>query len=152
MDKELIEKYNLSEEAVSELDKAIQSESDKVRTEYSQKLKVANEELEKLKPHEPTEQEVELQKAKSELNQMKLEKSLISAGIDSSFAQYLKSDIDTDALSESFKGLVTTKQPDFKPNNRGGVGVSKEDFKKMNYDEKAKLYQENPTLYTELSN
>jgi hypothetical protein len=152
MNKELIEKYNLNEEAVSEIDKAIQSESDKVRTEYSQKLKVANEELEKLKPHEPTESEVELAKTKSELNQIKLEKSLIAAGIDSNFAKYLKSDIDIDALSESFKGLVTTKQPNFKPNNRGGVGVTKEDFRKMGYDEKAKLYNENPTLYTELSN
>lgn len=45
-----IEELNLSEEQLALVNKYVQSETDKVRTDYSKKLKDANDEIAKYKP------------------------------------------------------------------------------------------------------
>ena len=68
MFEDLKEKYQLNDECIGEIEKVVQSETDKVRTKYSKELK----DLEQYKPKEKTEQEIEFEQAKAELPNRKL--------------------------------------------------------------------------------
>lgn len=146
MFEQIKEKYGLSDECLGELDKVVQSETDKVRTKYSNQLK----ELEKYKPHDKTEQEIEFERVKNELAQMKFKETVAKAGFNSELASYLKQDVDLNAFGELLKGLNKSKQDYVATSHIADVGVTKEQFEKMDYSQKAKLYSENPTLYAEL--
>ena len=50
-----IDELNLTDEQMALVSKYVQSETDKVRTDYSSKLKTVNEELAKYKPKEKSE-------------------------------------------------------------------------------------------------
>jgi hypothetical protein len=144
---ELKVQFNLTDDCVAQMQKIVQSESDKLRTDYSRQIK----ELEKFKPHEPTEQEIEMQKTQSELNDLKFKLSLKEKGFSDDFAKYLNSDTNLDEFSQLIKGLQAQQQDYVASNHVANVGVTKEQFGKMTYSERAKLYAENPTLYAELS-
>jgi hypothetical protein len=145
---EFITKYtDLSDEEKSDLQKVVQGHEDAIRTEYSTQIK----ELEKFKPKEKSDTEKQLEAAQAELNQFKFEKSCIDKGIDANLAKYLKSDVNLDEFNKLFQS--SSKSKDFVPNtvNTTGTGISKEDFHKMSYAQKAKLYNESPELYSQLS-
>ena len=146
MFEEIKEKYTLSDECIGELEKVLQSETDKVRTKYSAQLK----ELEQYKPKEKTEEQLEFERTKNELAEMKFKESIRNAGLDSEMAKYLKPDTDLEAFGNLLKGVEQTKQ-DYTPKNHSGdAGLTKDQFENMSYDQKAKLYSENPTLYAQL--
>ena len=146
MFEEIKEKYTLSDECIGELEKVLQSETDKVRTKYSAQLK----ELEQYKPKEKTEEQLEFERTKNELAEMKFKESIRNAGLDSEMAKYLKHDTDLEAFGKLLKGVEQTKQ-DYTPKNHSGdAGLTKDQFENMSYDQKAKLYSENPTLYAQL--
>ena len=87
---------------------------------------------------------------KNELAEMKFKESIRNAGLDSEMAKYLKPDTDLEAFGKLLKGVEQTKQ-DYTPKNHSGdAGLTKDQFEKMSYDQKAKLYSENPTLYAQL--
>lgn len=148
MFEEIKSKYALNDECIGELEKVVQSETDKVRTKYSNQIK----ELEQYKPHEKTEAEQEMETMKHELEQMKFEKSIADAGFNADMAKFLKPDADLNAFGEMLKGLVPEQKKDFvaKGHNTDS-GLTKEQFKNMNYEQKAKLYAENPELYAQLN-
>lgn len=56
-----IKELNLSEEQMALVQKYVQSETDKIRTDYSQKLKTANDELAQYKPKEKSDAEKALE-------------------------------------------------------------------------------------------
>lgn len=151
---ELVQELGLNEEQTQKLNDAVtklnQSETDKVRTEYSKKIK----ELEKYKPIEKSETELELEKVKKELADTKFKSDLKTLGVDDNLAKYIRSDIDMEEFSSFYKGFVPKNQTDFIPNSKNSTGdaISKDDFLKMSYSEKAKLYTENPQLYQQLAN
>lgn len=146
MFEEIKEKYTMSDECIGELEKVLQSETDKVRTKYSAQLK----ELEQYKPKEKTEEQLEFERTKNELAEMKFKESIRNAGLDSEMAKYLKPDTDLEAFGKLLKGVEQTKQ-DYTPKNHSGdSGLTKDQFENMSYDQKAKLYSENPTLYAQL--
>ena len=146
MVEEIKEKYTLSDECIGELEKVLQSETDKVRTKYSAQLK----ELEQYKPKEKTEEQLEFERTKNELAEMKFKESIRNAGLDSEMAKYLKPDTDLEAFGKLLKGVEQTKQ-DYTPKNHSGdAGLTKDQFENMSYDQKAKLYSEKPTLYAQL--
>ena len=141
VNEDMFEKLN------SAVDKTIQSENDKIRTDYSKKVR----ELEKFKPIEQSAEQIELATLKKELADTKFQKSLKDIGVDDSIAKYLSSDIDLDEFSEVYKGFAQTKK-DFIPNkNMGDGGITKEQFKGMGISERTKLYETNPELYNQLS-
>ena len=130
---------------IADIQKLVQGETDSVRTEYSQKIK----DLEQYKPQEKSETEIALEKAQNELANYKFMETCKSKGINADLAQYLKSDADLDAVLK----VIPTKSADFVPNGvntTGACGISRADFKKMTYTEKAKLYTESPELYASL--
>ena len=111
-----------------------------MRTKYSAQLK----ELEQYKPKEKTEEQLEFERTKNELAEMKFKESIRNAGLDSEMAKYLKPDTDLEAFGKLLKGVEQTKQ-DYTPKNHSGdAGLTKDQFENMSYDQKAKLYSENP--------
>lgn len=149
MFEELKEELQLSDEVIEKLNgvanKAIQSETDKVRTEYSKKVK----ELDQYKPKEKSAEQIELEQLKSELANTKFQKSLNDIGVSNDMAKYLKSDIDLDEFKTFYEGFNQSKDYVAK-NHAKDTGMSKEQFKALSYGEKAKLYTENPSLYAQL--
>ncbi|MGX8701363.1 hypothetical protein [Caproiciproducens sp.] len=154
-----------------EFTKKIQSETDKVRTEYSKQKKGLEDQIssltdkiKELTPKEKTDAEKDVETRLHELEekskQADVEKkhyeflnTLQSKNIPSSLHEYLKDDIDV----EKFASVLTDIAKQSKINNgfepvthNSNTGVTKEQFNKMSYVEKAKLYSENPELYKTL--
>lgn len=147
---ELTQELNLNEDAVGKLSKLIQSETDKVRTDYSQRLKLANEEVEKFKPKEKTQEQIEFENTKNELNQLKFSMKLKDMGVSDDLAKYLKSDIDLDEFGKFYKGFNAQKQDYVAKKHIENAGVTKDQFKQMTIEEKTKIYTTNPELYAQL--
>lgn len=151
--------------------KRIQSEQDKVRTEYSKKIKDIEAELVKYKPKDKSESELELEKrlkvledkekevqAKEKL--LKVSETLETNGLDKQLAKYLNvqgvEDLESYVaeVSNVIKEHITNSKIDnsFKPSNHKSTKdtISKEEFNKMGYVERAKLYETNKDLYNRL--
>lgn len=148
MFEEIKEKYALNEDCLGDIEKIIQSETDKVRTKYTIQIK----ELEQYKPKQKTEEEIEYEKVKTELSELKFKEIVKEAGLNPDMAKYLKQDTDLKEFGKYIKGFNQSKQDYVAKSHAANAGVTKEQFSKMTYDEKAKLYAENPTLYAELKN
>ena len=160
-----LKELNLTDEQLASVQKYVQSETDKVRTDYSQKLKTVNEELLKYKPVEKTEQEKSwearikaLEEKEAELNAKERSQQIASKfkakGLPEELAQYISigENIDEDvdkvgaALGNYF--LNANYKPESHASNKG---LTKEQFRNMSYMERSKLYKENPELYKMLS-
>lgn len=160
-----LNELNLSEEQKTEVQKLLQSHEDRIRTDYSKKLKDAETELAKYKPQEKSESEKKLEERIAALEAkeqelankekaMTIAEKLKSKDLPQDLAKFLNVTDDVDStieeVSKMFGGyfLDKTNKPTNHTTNRG---VTKQDFKKMSYGERAKLYQENPQLYEALS-
>lgn len=158
-----LSELGLSGEQLEVINKAIQSEGDKIRTKYSSEIK----ELKAKLPVETQKSEAEIQletrlkaledKEKELANK---EKSLTVAsklkekGLPEELASYLNLGDDIDKSIESVGATLGTYflNNGNKPNNHTKQqSVTKEQFKKMGYGERAKLASENPTLYQALN-
>lgn len=156
---------NLTEEQMASVQKFVQSETDKVRTDYSQKLRTVNEELAKYKPAEKTESEKALEERLKALEDreaelaakersQKIVSKIKAKGLPEELAQYLTigDNIDEDvekvgaALGNYF--LNANYKPESHASNKG---ITREQFSKMSYMERSKLYKENPELYKMLA-
>ena len=160
-----IEELNLSDETKALVQKLLQSETDKIRTEYSQKLKTVNEELNQYKPKEKSETEkaleeriAKLEAREKEINakeqSMTLASKLKEKNLPTDLAKYLNVGDDMDKTIDEVGALFGnyfldgTNRP---TNHSTNKGITKSDFKKMSYSERAKLYSENQTLYETLN-
>lgn len=161
-----LNELNLSEEQLANIQKYVQSETDKVRTDYSTKLKTVNDELAKFRPTEKSASEKALEERIANLEAkektiaekekaMTIADKLSAKGLPKELAKYLNVGDDID---KSIDEVGTTVGNYFlnsgnKPSNHTtNKGLTKSDFKKMSYGERAKLFQENPELYKALSN
>ena len=77
-----IEELNLSDETKAQVEKLLQSETDKIRTEYSQKLKTVNEELNQYKPKEKSESEKALEERIAKLQGLNAKKKAKEIEVD----------------------------------------------------------------------
>lgn len=160
-----LSELGLSTEQLEVVNKAIQSGADKVRTEYSLKLKTANDEIAKYKPTDKTDAEKALEQKLNELatkekellakeNSIKLRDKLTSKGLSGDLAKYLNVGEDADTAIDEFTTMLNSMVLDgtYKPSNHAkNDGITKEKFKEMSYLEKSKLYSTNPELYKKLS-
>lgn len=157
-----LEDLKLEGEVLENVKKLIQAEGDRVRSEYSAKIK----ELEGKVPKQQTEEEKALEtrlkaledKEKELNNRERLSKvteTLSSKGLNGRLAKYLN--IGEDADLETYIGEIVDvigKQANtYKAKGHKGTGteITKEQFNKMNYNERAKLYNKNKELYDALS-
>ena len=156
-----LKELNLSEEQLQGVNKVIQSETDKVRTEYSKKIK----ELEGKLPVEPTEEEKALQErikalderekalAKKEV-EANLQGKLKDKGLNEQLAKYLNVEgvEDLETYLEEVAKVVSNQIEGYKPRgHESSVGVTKEQFSKMSYVERMNLFETNRQLYDTLS-
>lgn len=163
---ETVDKGAAGEETITmtqtELDKKIQSETDKVRTKYSEQIKELEAKVKELTPVQKSEAELDYEKRLTALEAREkaatLNDSLKANGISNEIAKYLKDDVDVSALAETLKSIVGAEvdkhltEEGFVPTcHKSGNPLTKEDFKKMNMSEKERLYAENPDLYKSLS-
>lgn len=161
-----LSELGLSTEQMELVKKAIQSETDKVRTDYSTKLKVVNEEIAKYKPAEKTDSELALEERQKELDQKEneiankergyqLKEKLASNGLPADLAKYLNVGEDIDSFIQEVSGTLNNHflGNGYTPTNHSkSEGVTKEQFKKMSYSERAFLLETSPELYKALSN
>lgn len=154
-----LSELNLSEEQLQGVQKIIQSETDKVRTDYSKKIKEYEEKL----PKEKSEQEKALderlkaiedkEKAIAKQEQLNsLSKQLSDKGINGELAKYLNVGEDSQ-LEDIFKMIVGEGNNTYKPSNHqnSNGGVTKEQFNQMSYAERVSLYNSDVELYNALS-
>lgn len=144
-----------------DLDKKIQSETDKIRTEYSKKVKALEDKIKELTPVEKSEAEIDIENRLAAIEakekRMALLDSLNANGISKDFADYFKSDADIEAFSKIYKSAVETeitsriKTDGYVPKeHKASNSMTKDDFNKLSMDEKERLYIDNPDLYKTL--
>ena len=76
--------------------------------------------------------------------------TLSAKGLPTDLVKYIRSDVDVNALVQDLNQYRINNS--FQPNGHSAnEGLSKEDFKGMNYMERMKLYQESPDLYKSLT-
>lgn len=145
-----------------ELSKKIQSETDKVRTKYSKEIKELKAKITELTPVEKSQTEIDLENRLKALEErerkMAINESLTAQGLSTEFGGYLKDDTDIETFSKFLKGIIDeevskrVKNDNYKPDNhKSGDSITKEEFDKMGYGERTKLFNENPDLYQYLS-
>ena len=156
----------LTPEQLAEINKAIQSETDKVRTKYSGELKIANDELAKYKPADKTDAEKTLETKLKELEDKEkaiadkekaitVKEKLTEKGLPVELAKFISVGEDVDTAITEFGTTLSSMllNGSYKPSNhKNNDGISKDDFKKMGYVERNKLFETNPELYKKLSN
>jgi uncharacterized protein with von Willebrand factor type A (vWA) domain len=128
------------------LNKADQSAGDRVRTEYSKRVKDLQAELDKYKPTEPTEAEKALTEREKALAAKEKAFACKAAGIPEAYADYFTEKADFGKLGELFKagaGYVPSE-------HKSGSSLTKEDFAQMDYAQRAALYEQNRELYNQL--
>ena len=142
MDYQLEKETYTAEETKALLDKFTKSEADRVRTEYSRKLKAVEAERDALKPAEKSEAELALDTRAAELAHRERVLACKEAGVDAAFADLLKDDADLTKLGELLQA-GTGYQP---TGHRQIGGLTREAFQAMSYSEQAKIYAENPNI------
>jgi hypothetical protein len=157
-----INELGLEGEVLDNVSKLIQSETDKVRTEYSTKIK----DLEKYKPIEKSESEIALEERlkaletkEQELNKRerldKVSNTLKEKGLNTELSKYLNvtDDVDLETYINDIAKVIreqATYVPN-KGNSKANGNITKADFKNMNYLERTNLYNTNKELYDILS-
>ena len=156
---------NLTDEQLANVQKYVQSHEDRIRTDYSKRLKDANDELAKYKPVEKSDAEKALEdrisaleaKEKELANKekaMTIANKLKEKELPEGLAQYLSVGDDIDKTIDEVGALFGNYflNGSNKPSNHNtNKGITKKDFQKMSYMERTKLFQENPTLYEALN-
>ena len=150
----------------ADYDKAIQSETDKVRTKYSKQVKELETRIKELeakeeekKVPEKTEKEIELEAREKALlareNAIAINQALTSKGMKTELAEYLKEGVDVDQLSSVIDSMVSermTAKGYVPSSHKTGKGMTKEDFYKMDMDAQEKFFKENPESFHALFN
>lgn len=145
----------------ADFNKKIQSETDKVRTEYSAKIKTLEDKVKELTPIQKSEMEINLEKRLAEIEAREkaadFKEALAKNNIPGELGDFLKPDTDMSALATAFKNVVKSaidkyiSDNGYKPDgHKSGDAITKEDFARMNMSDRETLYRENPTLYKSL--
>ncbi|CDI50393.1 capsid assembly scaffolding protein Gp46 family protein [Clostridium tetani] len=147
-----------------ELQKKVQSAEDKVRTEYSKKIKALEQELEAFKPNAEIELEERIKKLENKEKELqakelklKVSKTLESNGLPTQLANFIQMEgvEDVESYLGEVKEVLNKHLVDnsYKPKNHAGNknSITKEQFKKMSLIQKQELYKENEALYLKLA-
>lgn len=158
-----IEELGLSEDILIEVQKIIQGAEDRVRTEYTGKLK----DLEQYRPVEKTDAEIALEARikdletrenaiKSQENLSNINAKLTEKGLPLQLAKFLQGVEDIDTSMEDFTSIFADSKLNgsFKPSQGTKdmpLSTTKEQFSKMGYNARAEMLTTNPVLYKTLT-
>ncbi|AEY67847.1 hypothetical protein [Clostridium sp. BNL1100] len=158
----MVEAQNMAKEGLlskEDFEKALQSESDKIRTKYVQEKKILEDELAKLRPKEKEleakQQELLAKEAelKAKEKQYLIQDALTKNNLPAGLAKYLNSD-DVEGMAKEVTEILNTHllSGSFKPStHQKNEGITKEQFQKMNYAQRMELFKTNPELYKKLA-
>lgn len=149
----------------TEYDKAIQSAEDKVRGKMSKTIKELEKKVIELSPVEKTPEQIDLENRLAALEAKEkavadrerkalVQEQLINGGLDKGLADYLKDDVDVDALSSLVNEILKSrlKSNGYVPQDHSSDDkVTPEDFKKMTYTQRVALQTNKPDLFRRLS-
>lgn len=149
-----------------DFDKAIQAAEDRVRTKYSKDIKALESKIAELTPVEKTETELAIEQrladlerkeheAEAKAKEINLKASLQTHGIDVDIVDYLKTDADADAFSKAIEKIVSARLAGngYKPSgHQTNPPITRADYDKMSYDEKAEFYRRDPEGWKRLKN
>lgn len=147
-----------TEEDVS---KKVQSETDKVRTEYTKKLKKLEDRLAELEPKDLSPAELEMKRRLDELETkqaeveakeelLNLQSRLSEMNLPKSLVTYLNGNCDVGEFAKMIDGIVIERNKGlgYQPTPHVNAdGMTQEKWKKLNYSQKVELYNSNPDLY-----
>lgn len=147
-----------------EVAKKVQSAEDKLRTKYSKEIKDLQDQIKKLSPVEKTQTEIDIENRFAALEasekavadrerKIAVQEKLSGSGLDKGLADYLKDDVDVDALSAIVENIIKSRMKNngYVPNEHGSdEKVTPEDFKKMTYSQKVEYSQKHPESYKRL--
>ena len=149
----------------TDFDKAIQSAEDRVRGKMSRTIRELQEKVKELTPVEKTQDQIDLENRIAALEQserevadqkrkLDMQEQLAGKGIDKAMVDYIKDDVDVEAFSALVDTIVKSrvKSNGYVPGDHSSdEKITPEDFRKMNYTEKAALYREHPVTYKRLT-
>ena len=151
----------LTEEQLTQVQKYVQSREDRIRTDYSNKLKDANNELAKYKPETEIQLEERIkalelkeQEVANRERAMKISSKLTEKGLPVELAKYLNLGENIDESIEEVGNAVNSYflNAGNKPTNHTKQqSITKEQFRKMSYMERSQLLDTNPELFKALS-
>lgn len=124
------------------LSRFVQSETDKVRTDYAKRLKAVQEQLDSVRPQEKSEAEKALDKRQAELDEREKLLNCKAAGIPEEFAAMFSHDADFSKLGELFKNAAGYIPQD----HRKSDGMTRDEWNKLDYSAQADLFAKNPEL------
>lgn len=137
------------------VEKIVQSESDKVRTKYSNDIKELQGKLPKEKSQEELDFETRFKDLEAKENEYKMKDALSSLGLPSQLAKFLKGSDDLENFGKELAEVLNQEvlNSSYKPSNRKSneITITKEQFQKMGYSEREQLYTSNPEVYKALS-
>lgn len=170
--KETQETVNVKTFTEEEVNKKLQSETDRVRTEYSKKIKEYEEKLKELTPATKSDAELEIEARLKALEdkerevqakelELKVSETLENNGLPKQLAKYINIQGAEDL--ESYLGEVkevlskhladTSLNNTYKPNKHTATKdmITKEQFNKMSYMERLNIFKTNEELYNKLN-
>lgn len=140
------------EEFGSIIEKVNQASGDKIRTEYTTKIKELEGRIPQDKDPQVLALEDRLKAIESKEQMLNMKESLSNAGLPSGLGSFLNGDTDIEKLKGIFgeMKLDNSFKPEGKPNSSNN-GMTKEQFKELDYNGRSALYSTNPDLYNILS-
>lgn len=149
--KELFKEGMTQDEFNAIVEKVAQASSDKLRTEYSSRIK----ELEGQIPQQKSELEVELEERLKAIEQKEshylLKDKLTELGLPSELSSYLKGADGLEQFQEVVNQMALNGSYKPKDHKKTESTITKDQFSKMNYKQRADLYESQPDLYKQLS-
>ena len=137
-----------------EFNKAIQSAADKVRTEKTKEIKALEDKLLELQPQELTPEQARIAELEAELSAKERQAALTNKGISEDLIPFLRDGINPDELTNVLDQLVNSRMAanGYVPQGHAAnEGLNAEQFKALNYQARASLYERNPNAYKMLS-
>ncbi|QCT70129.1 hypothetical protein [Eubacterium maltosivorans] len=137
-----------------EFNKAIQSAADKVRTEKTKEIKALEDKLLELQPQELTPEQARIAELEAELSAKERQAALTNKGISEDLIPFLRDGINPDELTNVLDQLVNSRMAanGYVPQGHAAnEGLNAEQFKALNYQDRASLYERNPNAYKMLS-
>ena len=141
--------------------KKVQSETDKVRTEYTKKLKKLEDRIAELEPKDLSPAELEMKRRLDELEDkqkqveakeelLNLQAQLTELNLPKSLVTFLNGNTNVGEFAKVIDQIVIDRNKGlgYKPTpHTSGDGMTQEKWSKLPYSQKVELYNSNPELY-----
>lgn len=151
--------------SAEDLNKKLQSETDRIRTDYTKKMKTLEDEIVQYKPKDKTPEELAMEQRLKDLTDkenllkkkektLTIQDKLTENNLPKELYKYIDAQ-DVDVAVGDIKKMLDEfmLNNSYKPTNHQNqkTSITKEDFKRMSYSERVQLSNDNPELFNILN-